>query len=89
MFGFIKKCFFIAMTFFSYSVFNLNSLERVSMNNQDCKIRSKLINVNTHEPMFFLYSITINNSKGSCNTINDSYAKLCVTHTIKSIKYLI
>ena len=55
------------------------------MNNQKCKIRSEIINVNTNEPMFYLYSIAINKSRGSCNTINDLYAKLCVPDTIKSI----
>ena len=30
------------MTFFSYNVLNLNSLECVSMNNQECKIRTKI-----------------------------------------------
>ena len=41
------------------------------MNNQECKIRSEIINVNTNEPMFYPYSITINKCKSSCNTIND------------------
>ena len=40
MLGFIKKNFFTAITFFSYNVLNVNSLEWVSMNNQECKIRS-------------------------------------------------
>ena len=31
------------------------------------------------------YCITINKCKGSCNTINDPYAKLCVLDTIKNI----
>ena len=39
MFGFVKKCFFTAITFFSFSVLNLNSLECVSMNNQESKMR--------------------------------------------------
>ena len=39
MFGFIKKCLFTAMTFFNCNLSNVNSLERVSMNNQECKIR--------------------------------------------------
>ena len=85
MFGFIKKCCFTAMTFFSCNVLNVNSLERVSMNNQECKIRSEIINVNTNEPVFYPYSITINKRRGSFNTINDPYAKLCVTDTIKNI----
>ena len=39
MFGFIKKYFFTTMTFFSYNILNTNSLKRVSMDNQECKIR--------------------------------------------------
>ena len=55
------------------------------MNNQECKIRSEIIYVNTSEPVFYPYSITKNRRKGSCNTINDPYAKLCVPDTIKNI----
>ena len=56
------------------------------MNNQECKIRSEImINVNTNEPMFYANSVTINKYKGSCNTINNPYAKLCVPDTIKDI----
>ena len=73
------------MTFFSCNVLNVNSLECVSMNNQECKIRSEIININTNESMFYPYSITISKCKGSCNTINDPYAKLCVPDTIKNI----
>ena len=35
--------------------------------------------------MFHPYSITINKCKGSCNTINDPYANLCVPDTIENI----
>ena len=41
MFGFIEKCFFTAINFFIYNTLNVNSLECVSMNNQECKIRSE------------------------------------------------
>ena len=47
MFGFIRKVFFTTMTFFSSNVLKVDSLECVSMNNQECKIRSEIINVNT------------------------------------------
>ena len=79
--------FFTAITFFSCSILNANSLEWVSMNNQECKLRSKLINVNTNEPMFYPYSNTINKCKGSCNIINHPYAKLCLPNTIKNINF--
>ena len=85
MLRFIKKCFFTATTFFSCIVLNVNSLKCISMNNQECKMRSEIINVNTNEPMFYPYSITVNKCKGSCNTINDPYSKLCVTDIIKNI----
>ena len=73
------------MKFFSSNALNVNSLECVSMNNQECKIRSEIINVNNNEPMFYPYSIKINKCKCSCKTINNSYAKLCVADTIKNI----
>ena len=76
---------FTAMAFFSCNVLNVNSLECVSIDNQECKIRSEIINVNTNKPMFYPYSIKINTSKGSCNTINDPYAKLCAPDTSKNI----
>ena len=66
------------MKFFGYNVLNVNSLEYVSMNNQECKLRSEIININTNEPVFYPSGIKINKCKGSCNTINDPYAKLCV-----------
>ena len=77
--------FFTAMIFFSFNVLRVNSLECVSMNNQECKARSTITDVNSNEPMFYPYSIKVNKCKGSCNTFNDPYAKLCVPDTIKNI----
>ena len=54
MIGFIKKVFVVAMTFFNFNLSNANSLECVSINNQECKIRSEIINVNTNEPLYFI-----------------------------------
>ena len=83
MFGFIKKCFFTIITFFNLS--NVNSLKRALMNNQECKIKTEIISLNTDEPMFYTYSFKMNRCKGSCNTINDPYAKICVPDQIKNI----
>ena len=85
MFGFIKKEFYTAITFLNFNGLSVDSLECVSMNNQECKIRSEIINVNTNKPLFYPYSIKINKYKGSYNTINDPYAKSCVPDTIKNI----
>ena len=84
IFGFIKKCFFTAMSLFNFNQSSVNSLECVSMNNQERNIRSEIINLNTNEPLFYSYSIKINRCKGSCNTINDPYSKICVPAQIKN-----
>ena len=60
MFGFIKKVFIAAMTFLSPNVLRVNSLECISMNNQECKARRKIININNNEPVFYPYSIKVN-----------------------------
>ena len=78
MLRFIKKVFIAAMTFFSSNVLSVNSLECVSMNNQRCKTRPRIIDVNSNEPVLYLYSIKVNKCSGSCNNINDAYAKLCI-----------
>ena len=80
MFGFIKKMFVVAMKSFS-----CNALKCVSMNNQECKIRPKIININNDEPSFYSYSLKMNKCSGSYNNINDPYAKLCVPDVVKNI----
>ena len=55
------------------------------MNNQECKARPKLIDVNNNEPVFYPHSIKVNKRSGSCSNINDPYAKLCVRDIIKNI----
>ena len=68
------------MTFYS-----CNALECVSMNKQECKIRTKIIGINNNETLFWPYSIEVNKCSGSCNNINDLYAKLCVPDVVKNI----
>ena len=88
MFGFIRKVFFVAMTFFSFNLLSVNSLEYVSMNNQYCKIRTKIININNKEPTLYPFSIKVNKCSGICNYINDPYAKLCVPISTKNINLM-
>ena len=80
MFGFLEKCFFTAVIFF-----DSNSLKYVSMNNQECKIRSEIIDVNSNEPTFSPHSFEVNKCSDSCNNINDPYAKLRVPDAVKNI----
>ena len=58
MWRFIKKAFAVIATFFNLSY--VNSLEFISMNNQECKATPKIINANSNEPVFYPYSIKVN-----------------------------
>ena len=49
MVRFITKVFVVAISFFS-----CNALECASMNNQKCKIKPEIININSNEPLFIL-----------------------------------
>ena len=53
------------------------------MNNQECKVRSENVNVNSDEPIFWPFGIKTSKCSGSCNNINNPYAKLCVPDVVK------
>ena len=84
IFRFVKKVFFVGLTILS-SFTNANSLSCISMNNQECKTRPQVVNVNGDEPVFFLFSIETSKCSGSCNNINHPYAKTCVNDVVKNL----
>ena len=84
MFKFVKKVFFIGLTVLS-NFTNVIPLKCISMKNQDCKVRPKIININSNEPVFYLFSSKTSKCSGSCNNINDPYAKICVPDVIKDL----
>ena len=45
--------------------------------------KPKITDVNSNEPVFYPYSIKVNKCSGSCNNINNPYAKICVLDIIK------
>ena len=90
IFRFVKKVFFIGLTILS-NFTNVIPLSYISMNNQACKVRPEIINVNSNESIFYPFSIKTSKFSGSCNKINDPYGKICVPNVIKdlNVKYLI
>ena len=83
MFGFIKKMF---LTVLSYvNSLSATSLSCILMNNQECKVRPEIINVNSDEPIFYLFIIKTSKCGGNCNNINDPYAKICVPDVVKNL----
>ena len=84
MFVFLKKKIYIGSLFLS-TLLSTTSLNCISMKNQECRVRPKIINVNSNEPILYPCSIKASKCSGSCNNINNPYAKICVPNVIKDL----
>ena len=49
----LLKSIFYSNDVFGCNLSSVNPLKYVSMNNQECKVRPKIVNVNSKEPVFF------------------------------------
>ena len=78
IFRIVKKVFFLGLAILSNFT---NALDCISMKNRECKVRPEIININSNNPMFYLFSIKVN----KCNNINDPYAKICVPDIVKNL----
>ena len=67
------------------NILSVNPLQCASMNYQECKIRTKIIDINNNELSFYPYSIEVNKCRGTYNNINDPYGRLCVYDVVKVI----
>ena len=54
-----------------YNLSSVNSLKCISINNQECKIRPEIVNVNSKEPIFYPFSIRASKCSGSCNNMQN------------------
>ena len=55
------------------------------MNNQAYKVRPEFANVNSNEPVFYPFRIKTSKCSGSCNNINNPYAKICFPDVVKNL----
>ena len=67
------------------NMLKVKSLECMSMINQKCMSRPKILNLNADEPLLYSLTIKVNKCDGDCNNINDPLAKLRVPDIIKNI----
>ena len=49
IFSFVKKVFVLGLTVLSSSI--TGALNCVSMNNQECKVRPKIVDINSNDPV--------------------------------------
>ena len=70
-----------------FGVIKTKTLECVSVVNQKCMPRPKILDVNegVGEALFYPYNVLVIKCSGSCNTLDDPMAKLCVPNIIKRI----
>ena len=70
-----------------FNVLKVNTLECLSVINQKCMSRPKILDGNegVGEALFYLYNVLVNKYSGSCDTLDDPMAKMCVPNVIKSI----
>ena len=57
----------------------------IKYQNQQCKVRPKIVDISSNNPIFYPFSVQINICNGNCNNINDPYARICVSDTVNNL----
>ena len=70
-----------------FGIIKREALECVSVVNKKCMPRPKILDVNEGigEALFYPYNVQVNKCSGSCNTLDNPMAKLCVPNVIKGV----
>ena len=70
-----------------FSTLKVGALECVSVVNQKCMPRHKILNVNEGigEALFCPYNILVNKCSGSCDTLDNPMSKICAPKIIKNV----
>ena len=77
----------IGLTMSLFNIIKTKALECVSLVNQKCMPRPKILDVNegVGEASFYPYNVQVNKCSGSCNTLDNPIEKLCVPNVIKGL----
>ena len=70
-----------------FGIIKTKALECVSVINQKCMPRPKILDVNEGigEALFYPYNVLVNKCSGSCNTLDNPMSKICVPKIIKNV----
>ena len=70
-----------------FNILKVRALECMSVVNQKCMPRPKILDVNegVGEVLFYPYNVLVNKCSGSCNTFGNHMAKLCVPNVIERV----
>ena len=77
----------IGLTISLFNITKTKALECVSVGNQKCMPRPKILDVNegVGEALLYPYNVQVNKCSGSCNTLDNPMAKLSVPNVIKGV----
>ena len=77
----------IGLTMSLFNIIKKKALECVSVINQKCMPRPKILDVNegVGEASFYPYNVQVNKCIGSGNTLDNAIEKLCVPNVIKGL----
>ena len=77
----------IGLTISLFNIIKTKALECVSVVNQKCMPRPKMLDVNegVGEALFYPYNVQVNKCSGSCNTLDNPIEKLCIPNVIKGL----
>ena len=70
-----------------FGIIKTKVLECVSVINQKCMPRPKILDVNEGigEALFYPYNVLVNKCSGSCNTLDNPMSKICVPKIVKNV----
>ena len=70
-----------------FSIIKTKALECVSVVNQKCMPRPKILDVNEGigEALLYPCNVLVNKCSGSCNTLDNPMSKICVPKIIKNV----
>ena len=77
----------IYLTISLFSILKVKTLDCVSVINQKCMPRSKILDVNegVGEALFYPYNVLVNKCSESCNTLDNPMTELCAPNVIKRV----
>ena len=77
----------IGLTISLFNIIKTKALEWVSVVNQKCMPRPKILDVNegVGETLFYPYNVQVNKCSGTCNTLDNPIEKLCVPNVITGL----
>ena len=70
-----------------FSIIKTKALECLSVANQKCMPRPKILDVNEGigEALFYPYKLLVNKCSGSCNTLDNPMSKICIPKIVKNV----